>query len=144
MSTDRRPDAAETPPISGISHIDLSVRDREIRARWYAEVLGFELQARATNPRMGFPWIHLVHPLAKISIALAEHPENDGALFSEFRCGLDHLSFEVPDRPALEAWARHISAVLQPAPRIVDVQGVAVLVLRDPDNIQIELCTGLP
>ncbi len=85
-----------------------------------------------------------MHPLAKISIALDEHPENDGALFSEFRCGLDHLSFEVSDRAALEAWARQVGAVLQAAPRIVDADGVAALVLRDPDNIQIELCSGLP
>jgi catechol 2,3-dioxygenase-like lactoylglutathione lyase family enzyme len=92
---------------------------------------------------MGFPWIHLVHPHAKISIALAEHPQNDGALFSEFRCGLDHLSFEVPTHAALEAWLSNISAVLQPASRIVDVEGTAVIVLRDPDNIQIELCTRL-
>ena len=39
---------------------------------------------------------------------------------------------------------KRVVICLQPAPRIVDAEGVAVLVLRDPDNIQIELCTGLP
>jgi glyoxylase I family protein len=143
VSTGQPSLAGGYPPISGISHIDLSVRNREVSARWYAEVLGFDIGRRAINARVGFLWIHLVHPQAGISIALVEHPENDGASFSEFRCGLDHLSFEVYDRPALEAWARHLNAVLEFKPRIVDVEGIAAIVRRDPDNIQIELCSRL-
>ena len=130
-------------PVTGISHVDLSVRDCEVSARWYAETLGFEIRSRKVNQRFGFPWIHLALSEAGISIAVLEHPQNPGELFSEFRCGLDHLSFAVRDREALEALARRLRARGHPDAAIVDSDDVAVLVLRDPDNIQIELCSGL-
>jgi catechol 2,3-dioxygenase-like lactoylglutathione lyase family enzyme len=129
--------------ITGISHVDLSVRDCEASARWYAEILGFEVRSRNVNERFGFPWIHLVLPDAGISIALVEHPGNAGEPFDEFRSGLDHLSFAVRDRASLDAFARRASTRGHPDVAIVESKDVAVIVLRDPDNIQIELCSGL-
>jgi catechol-2,3-dioxygenase len=48
--------------ITGISHIDLSVSDRERSARWYQSVLGFELQGHHVNEDTGLPWSRLFHP----------------------------------------------------------------------------------
>ena len=130
-------------PITGISHVDLSVRNCEVSASWYAETLGFEILSRNVNRRFGFPWIHLVLPEAGINLAVVEHPQNVGDPFSEFRCGLDHLSFAVRDRDALDVLARRLSARGHPDTTIVDSDDVAVLILRDPDNIQVELCSEL-
>ena len=129
--------------ITGISHVDLSVRDCEESAHWYAETLGFVIRARNENQRFGFRWIHLELPDAGINIALVEHPQNAGEAFSEFRCGLDHLSFAVRDRESLDALARGLRARGITDATIVESNDVAVLVLRDPDNIQVELCSGL-
>ncbi|MGH8982494.1 MAG: VOC family protein [Acidimicrobiia bacterium] len=129
-------------PITGISHIDLSVRDRDASARWYVDVLGFEIHSEGHNRRFGFPFTVLLHPHARVSIALAEHPANPGEPFDELRCGLDHLSFELPAGFDLDAWSRGLADRGYDVPPLGDDNGVPLVVLRDPDNIQIELYAG--
>jgi glyoxylase I family protein len=129
-------------PITGISHVDLSVRDRAASARWYTEVLGFEVKSEGRNERYGFAFTVLVHPYARLSIALAEHPENPGAPFDERLCGLDHLSFEVPLGFDVDEWARTLAERGFDPPSVGSDHGVPLAVLRDPDNIQIELYAG--
>jgi hypothetical protein len=56
--------------------------------------------------------------------------------------GLDHLAFCVADRQELEAWAQLLSdvgVVHSPIAPAISIPGAAVLVSRDPDNIQLEL-----
>jgi len=125
--------------ITGVSHIALSVSDREGSARWYQSVLGFELQGHRFNEAAGLPWIQLVHP-AGVSLALVQHPDNRNEPFDERRCGLDHLSFAVATRADLEALRGRLVAAGISAPPIADTDQASVIVLRDPDNIQIELC----
>jgi catechol 2,3-dioxygenase-like lactoylglutathione lyase family enzyme len=63
------------------------------------------------------------------------------------RVGLDHLAFAVADRTALDAWADRLSAagvVHSPIAPANSIPGAAVLVFRDPDNIQLELFTATP
>jgi glyoxylase I family protein len=133
---------AHGTPITGYSHVDLSVRDREASARWYVEVLGFEVRGGGANDEHGITSTVLVHPNAPMSIALVEHRGNPGEPFDERRCGLDHLSFELPAGFDLEGWARVVADRGYDAPSIGDDQGVPLVVLRDPDNIQIELYAG--
>ena len=129
-------------PITGYSHVDLSVRDRETSARWYVEVLGFEVKGRSANDEHGITSTVLVHTNAPVSIALVEHQGNPGEPFDERRCGLDHLSFELPAGFDLEGWSRALVERGHDAPRIGDDDGIPLVVLRDPDNIQIELYAG--
>jgi glyoxylase I family protein len=125
--------------ITGVSHIDLSVSDRERSARWYQSVLGFELQGHRFNEAARLPWIHLVHP-ARVSLALVQHPDNRNEPFGERHCGLDHLSLAVATRADLEAFRGRLVAAGISAPPITDTDKASLIVLRDPDNIQIELC----
>lgn len=129
-------------PVTGISHVDLSVRDRQLSARWYVDVLGFEIRSEGVNDEFGFRFTVLVHPSAPVSIALAEHPANPGEPFDERRCGLDHLSFELPTGFDLHAWTRALAGRGYDPPPVGDDHGVPLVVLRDPDNIQIELYAG--
>jgi catechol-2,3-dioxygenase len=41
-------------PLSGISHLDLSVLNRHASAEWYAEVLGFEIRGDRFNEKLAF------------------------------------------------------------------------------------------
>lgn len=129
-------------PVTGISHVDLSVHDREVSARWYVDVLGFEVKGEGRNERFGFEFTVLVHPNAPVSIALAEHSENPGEPFDEHRSGLDHLSFGLPTGFDLDAWTRALADRGYDPPPVGDDHGVPLVVLRDPDNIQIELYAG--
>ena len=59
--------------------------------------------------------------------------------FAETRTGLDHASFGVAQRADLDTWADHFKKLNVSQSPITDRDGYAVLVFRDPDNIQLEL-----
>jgi catechol 2,3-dioxygenase-like lactoylglutathione lyase family enzyme len=58
------------------------------------------------------------------------------------RTGLDHISFGVADRAALDAWARWLDELAIEHSGVIDTDKpvpYSVVVFRDPDNIQLEL-----
>jgi glyoxylase I family protein len=61
--------------------------------------------------------------------------------------GLDHLAFAVADRGEFDAWASRLAGaavVHSPIAAANSIPGAAVLVFRDPDNIQLELFAEPP
>jgi catechol 2,3-dioxygenase-like lactoylglutathione lyase family enzyme len=73
------------------------------------------------------------------------HAGGDASAFDERRVGLDQVAFRVSDLGALEAWAKRLDALGVAHSGVQDVQGDRggpLIVLRDPDNIQIELTAG--
>ena len=72
-------------------------------------------------------------------LTLYQHPANRGEHFAETRTGLDHISFAVAGRAELKEWGRRLTDNgVEHSPVAEDPFG-AVLVFRDPDNIQLEL-----
>jgi glyoxylase I family protein len=59
--------------------------------------------------------------------------------FDERAVGLDHLALRVPDRAALEAWAKHLDELGIAHSGVQEEVGGPLIVFRDPDNIQLEL-----
>jgi glyoxylase I family protein len=58
--------------------------------------------------------------------------------------GLDHLAFAVASRVDLEQWADRLARAgvdFLPIAESFTIPSAAVLVFRDPDNIQLELFT---
>jgi len=127
----------------GLSHLDLSVSDRHVSAHWYADVLGFEIRGDRFNEAAQLSWVHLVHPCG-LSIGLVEHPDNPGDPFDERRSGLDHVSFAVATREDVVELARRVAAHGRGDAAVNDTPEAALLVLRDPDRIQIEVCFWKP
>jgi len=128
------------PPLTGLSHLDLSVSDRHASASWYANVLGFEVSDDRFNEAAQLHWIHLVHPACALSLGLVEHPDNPGVPFDERRAGLDHVSFAVSTPSDFESIADRMRELGLAVPPLADAQTAIVMVLRDPDNIQVEIC----
>jgi glyoxylase I family protein len=126
-------------PLRGLSHLDLSVSDRHVSARWYADVLGFEIRGDRFNAGADLQWVHVVHPCG-LSMGLGEHPDNPGQPFDERRTGLDHVSFAVASRDDIDELARRAVASGCRECSVNDTDSAALLVLRDPDNIQVEVC----
>jgi glyoxylase I family protein len=124
------------PPIDGLGHIDLTVTDVERSVRWWEEVMGFSLVAQ--SERQGFKVWNVFHP-SFLSIGLVQFDEPATERFNERAIGLDHLALRVPDRAALEEWARHLGNLGIAHSGIQEENGGPLLVLRDPDNIQLEL-----
>jgi glyoxylase I family protein len=125
------------PELAGISHIDLTVTDRDRSARFYTEVLGFEVEKRVDEA--DFRLADMRHPGLGIQMCVREPAQVDGSPFDEFHAGLDHLSFRVASRAELERWQQQLATHGVTYTPIVDAPYGAVLVFRDPDNIQLEL-----
>lgn len=125
------------PELAGISHIDLTVTDVDRSEHFYTEVLGFEIVKRVE--KADFRLADMRHPGLGAEMCVRQPAANDGSAFDEFRTGLDHLSFLVASRAELERWQGHLERHGVSYTPIVDVPYGAVLVFRDPDNIQLEL-----
>jgi glyoxylase I family protein len=137
--------------LGGIHHLRLTVTDLERSRAFYRELLGF--QVVADSPLPGSPEAEAAYPvlwggvvMAKGALVLGLRPVAPEAdRFDEDRVGLDHLSFNVPDRAALDAakdlFAEH--GVPHGDVRDLPAFGIAVLPFRDPDNIQLEIAAPL-
>lgn len=135
MAAGRGPEE-ETPTFLGLHHLSLTVSELDRSVPWYRDLLGFEL--------IGENWhddgrtVVLSQPTSGLVLLLQQHKAHEGSGFSEHRPGLDHLSFRVPDRQALEAWRSRLTAAsVDVQPVIVETYGT-VLIFRDPDRIQLE------
>ncbi|HMF82350.1 MAG TPA: VOC family protein [Acidimicrobiia bacterium] len=125
------------PDLSGISHIDLTVTDRDRSERFYTDVLGFEVVKRVDKPE--FRLSDMRHDGLDVEMCVRQPVGGDGSPFDELRTGLDHLSFGVASRTELEVWQAHLDRHGVTYTPIVDAPYGAVLVFRDSDNIQLEL-----
>lgn len=90
-------------------------------------------------------WSLLAGSRHGLVVTALTHAEGDCSAFDERRVGLDHVAFHVSDFDALNAWASRLDALGVGHSGVQDVQGDRggpLIVLRDPDNIQIELTAG--
>jgi glyoxylase I family protein len=129
------------PDLAGISHIDLTVTDVDRSERFYTEVLGFRLVDRVEKE--GFRSTVMRHQGLPHELCVGWPAANDGSRFDEFRTGLDHLSFRVMNRAELERWQEHLERHGVTYTPIVEAPYGAVLVFRDPDDIQLDLMADL-
>lgn len=135
--------------IVGVHHLGLTVSDAERSARWYEAVLGFDRVGGFGDAAAPRRKVFLRHPGFDIRLGLVEHHGPFGAApskdrFDETRAGLDHLAFEVPGHEELVEWAgrlRSLGIPFSPIAASHSIPGAAVIVFRDPDNIQLELFT---
>jgi glyoxylase I family protein len=126
------------PRIAG-QVVILTVSDAGQSSVWYCALLGMEETSRYVEPDGHLALVHLVERLSGMELCLMDHRSGPGA-FDEFRIGLDHLEFLVPDRADLDAWVRRLDELG------IDHSGVkepsytsnAMVTFRDPDNIQLE------
>ncbi len=138
----RSQEQAAVPQLGGIHHVDLTVPDVEASEAWYTRVLGLT-RAFVEPHHQGTGYAVVLHrPGSPLFMGLNKHEANQGERFDECRTGLDHAAFRVADRAELDAWADHLDRQGVPHSGItesIEPFPYAVLVFRDPDNIQLEL-----
>ena len=125
------------PEFAGLSHVSLSVRDRDASRAWYREILGFEVIDEA-NEEAYDEWI-LVHPPTGVILCLQQHRANRGEPFDPARTGGDHVALRVDDRAELDEWIRWFEKHEVVHSPVVDREYDSVLCFKDPDEIQFEL-----
>ena len=126
------------PALTGIHHVSVTVTDLERSVPWYSEVLGLTKLMEERHPDGEGYAIVLGKPDWSMCVGLHTHPTNAGETFAESRTGLDHVGFLVSNRAELDAWQLRLADLEVTQSPITDRDGYAVLVFRDPDNIQLE------
>jgi glyoxylase I family protein len=131
-----------------LHHIALTVTNLDVSINWYEKVFGISF--RMEGPHPGGVGMLLADDERHLIIVLHRHDTNEKERFAETRTGLDHVGLTVVNRSELEAWQAHLenngversAAADRPLTQspIVDESYGSVLVFRDPDNIQLELC----
>jgi catechol 2,3-dioxygenase-like lactoylglutathione lyase family enzyme len=122
----------------GVHHFRLTVSDVDRTVAFYTDVLGFK-KLMDLNPGAFLS-------NGAVGLGIGPHPFPDRALkadrFDENRIGLDHMSFAVPSRAALDDAVRILDKHRVPHSEIRDLGeafGICIVVFRDPDNIQLEV-----
>jgi glyoxylase I family protein len=126
------------PSITGIHHLSVTVTDIERSVAWYKELLGLEQLMEEKHPDGGGYAVVLGKPDWSMCIGVHTHDANESERFHEARTGLDHVGFLVSSRAELDAWEARLAELSVEHSPITDADGYAVLVFRDPDNIQLE------
>ena len=129
---------ADFIPTAGVHHFRLTVTDVDRTVAFYTDLLGFKKVMDLS------PGAFLSNGSVGLGIGPVPDPARaiTGDRFSENRVGLDHLSFAVPSRKVLEDAVRLLEARRVPHSEVRDLGeafGIAILIFRDPDNIQLEL-----
>jgi glyoxylase I family protein len=128
--------------IGDIHHLGLTVRDVDASGAWYANVLGFHRVGEYTSPDRTRRKVFLRHDGLRTRLGLTQHRHGPADAFDETRVGIDHLALAVSSREELDGWAQRFSDAgvsFSPVATANSIPGAAVLVFRDPDNIQLEL-----
>lgn len=139
MSGAASPEGGE---IAALHHVSLTVSDLSRSVTWYRETLGLNLVGDQHHAEGRT--VVLAAANGSFTLLLQEHKAHEGASFSEFRPGLDHLSFRLADVEALERWRARLEELgVEHQPVRHEAFG-SVLIFRDPDRIQLELFVDPP
>ena len=100
-----------TPAIFGLSHVGLSVRDRDAARHFWVQILGFELIDEQPH------YCFVFDRCAGLAITMTDHDQTVTGAFDEHHTGLDHLAFAVPDVESLLSWEQRLAGQVSPTPR---------------------------
>ena len=122
----------------GLNHVALTVRDLSVSVPWYEALLDAK-PVLDEDTEAGFHHtVYLVGDEGQL-FGLHQHTTPAPAVdFSEFRVGLDHISFGVADRGELEKWASRLDELGIDHGEIEDASYGSDLSFRDPDGIALE------
>jgi glyoxylase I family protein len=122
------------PPLA---HVTLTVRDLTVSTPWYEALFdAAPVIDEDTDPDMR----HTVYMVGNGTlVGLHQHGTRaPDERFSEFRVGLDHVSFGCANRDELEKWARRLDELGIQHGDIKDATYGSGLSFQDPDGIALE------
>ncbi len=128
--------------LTGVDHLAFTVTDLDRTTAWYCEHLGFHPLVRYLNSEIGAEVQVLEHVELPARLSFRRFDAGGSEPFSEFRVGLDHFALRVTDESDLGEWQHRLEDAGVGCNR-TDLPELSILVFRDPDNIQIELCTPM-
>ena len=136
-------------PVQGIAHLRLTVTDIARSREFYEAIFGFPIAIEipddadeATREKLWFVFGGVVYAIPGGVLGLRPVAPG-GDRFDEDRVGLDHLSFKVASKAALEDAVVLLAERSVETPGIKEIPGAWILEFRDPDGIALELTAPL-
>lgn len=127
--------------ILGFHHVSLSVNDLGKSTEWYHQTLGLDIDAEFDGT--GFRRARLRAPGSGVTLTLTSHEQESGDAFDERRAGLDHVAFHVGGVEDVQDLKRRFEELGVDHTEVKEASsGAAMITLRDPDNIQLEVFGG--
>lgn len=126
--------------VVGYHHLSLSVTDLAESTEWYQQVLGLDVVAQIDGE--GFRRTRLRAPGSGVALALTRHDQQSGERFSERRPGMDHVAIQVASAEEVQQLKDRFGRLGVEHSEVKESDGTAMITLRDPDNIQIEVLGG--
>lgn len=117
-----------------IGHVVLNVSDVERSAKFYRDVVGFELARMRPDKSGAFFTCGIVHH----NLALFKAPA-DAQPAKKGQIGLNHFAFQVDDYKALQAAHQRLIAADAVIDHIVDHGMTRSVYFLDPDGLMMEL-----
>lgn len=134
-----------TIPVTGFSHIRLTVTDLARSRAFYDSLFGwdvaYEVPADAdasTRQALGFLYGGIIYSFPGGLFGLRPVAPGSDA-FSEDRVGLDHLSLSLASRPDLDAAVEALDSLGAQHEQVKDLGDISILEFRDPDGVALEL-----
>ena len=125
-------------PVTGLHHVLLTVGDVHRSARFYEDVIG--LKRIKEIPEEGAAGHKVLFALPDGSLlGVVQHSNGEPAHFNERRIGMDHLALTVPAEELPDWQQRLHRARVNYSPPAPSALGEPLIVLRDPDNIQLQI-----
>ena len=127
--------------VLGYHHLSLSVTDLGKSTEWYQQVLGLEVTAEIEGD--GFRRNRLRAPNSWVTLTLTQHDGEVGERFDERRAGMDHVAFQVGGVDDVRSMSERFAELGVDHSEVkTSSNGTAMVTLRDPDNIQLEVFGG--
>jgi glyoxylase I family protein len=128
--------------LAAVHHVAITVTDVDRSVPWYVRVLGLAEYIRREDPNTGIQKVFLRSAEESLVVMLVQYPDTERKSLSEPRIGLEHVAFKVDDLSALAEWENKLTEYgvpFSPTRPSQTLVGSSVLVLHDPDGIQIEI-----
>lgn len=127
--------------VLGYHHLSLSVTDLAKSTEWYQQVLGLDVAAEIEGE--GFRRTRLRAPGSGVTLTLTRHDQQSGETFDERRPGMDHVALRVGGVEEVQALKDRFAQLGVDHSEVkASSGGTAMITLRDPDNIQLEVFGG--
>jgi glyoxylase I family protein len=129
---------------SGYAHVRLTVTDIKRSRDFYEDVFGWPVAIEmpadaddATREQLSFLFGGVLYHVGNGSLFGLRPVGSD--TFDEDRVGLDHVSFAVANKEALDNAAQLLDELGIAHEEIKDIGEAYILEFRDPDNVALEL-----
>jgi catechol 2,3-dioxygenase-like lactoylglutathione lyase family enzyme len=123
--------------VRSLEHVAIAYRDTDAAAKWYCDVLGFEIVFQALNPQHGVNFYFVRDPAGTGLIEIIPMPKGDGTMLHDIRTSHVHIAFDVDDMDAAVAALQARGVQLEGPPAKMGEN--RLVFFRDPEGAPLQL-----